>query len=83
MIDEKLKEVEASRAPINFFVPSLIKLLKHTPSDILCEMGMRAFTGSRDVPKDEEKALGLFIAADESSKTEAEKSQSHYFLYIM
>jgi hypothetical protein len=30
-----------------------------TSSDILGELGIRAFTGSRDVPKDDTKAIGL------------------------
>ena len=34
------------------------------PSSILCELGMRTFTGSRDMPKDVEKAVGLFMIAE-------------------
>ena len=60
MIAAKLAEVEKSRSPINFFVPPVFNLMKHTPSDILCELGMRTYTGSRDMPKDIQKSNGLF-----------------------
>ena len=60
LLAEKLAEVEKSRSPIKFFVPPALKLLRHTPSEILCELGVRSFTGSRDVPRDEEKAFGMF-----------------------
>jgi hypothetical protein len=33
--------------------------MEKTPSEILCELGVRAFSGSRDVPKDDVKAYGL------------------------
>jgi len=37
------------------------------PSDILCELGVRAFSGSRDVPRDLVKANGLFHHAAENA----------------
>jgi len=33
--------------------------MDNTPPDVLSELGIRAFTGSRDVPKDDKKASGL------------------------
>ena len=68
----KLAEVEKSRSPINFFVPSIYQLMLNTPTNILCELGMRTFTGSRDMPKDLEKSFGLFHFAAENSKNERE-----------
>ena len=83
MVADKLAEVERSRKPINFFIPPLVKLINHTPSDILCELGMRAFTGSRDMPKDVEKAIGLFLIADKNAHTDREKSQVQYYMTAM
>jgi len=34
------------------------------PSNILSELAIRVFTGSRDVPKDSEKAINLFEFSD-------------------
>mmetsp|Transcript_23974 Transcript_23974/g.32131 ORF Transcript_23974/g.32131 Transcript_23974/m.32131 type:complete len:116 (+) Transcript_23974:319-666(+) len=74
IVAEKLAEVAKSRKPINFFIPPLVTLIKNTPSDILCELGVRAFTGSRDMPKDVERAIGLFMIAEQNAKTDKEKS---------
>jgi len=63
ILAERIKKVEETRKPINFFNDSVIKLMEHTPSEILCELGVRAFSGSRDVPKDDIKAAGLFNQA--------------------
>ena len=57
---EKLKEVETSRSTINFFVKPCVGLAENTPVSILCELGVRCFTGSRDVPKDKDRAMGFF-----------------------
>jgi hypothetical protein len=43
-----------------------------TSSDILGELGIRAFTGSRDVPKDDEKAIGLLKFARQNAQSEKE-----------
>ena len=59
IVKEMLKKVAETRKPINFFNKAALKLMQKTPIDILCELGLRAFTGSRDVPKDDEKAYGL------------------------
>lgn len=60
IIREKLRRAADTRKPINFFNKHALRLMARTPSEILCELGVRAFTGSRDVPKDETKAYGLF-----------------------
>lgn len=60
---EKLKKAAEARKPIDFFNQHALKLMQKTPSEILCELGVRAFSGSRDVPKDEIKAYGLFDRA--------------------
>ncbi len=59
---EKLKQVESTRSYITFFNYHALKLIRKSksflmftvlaPSEILCELGVRAFSGSRDVPKD-------------------------------
>ena len=50
LVAEKLAEVEKSRSPINFFNMPTLTLMSQTPSNILCELGLRCFVGSRDVP---------------------------------
>lgn len=60
LVEEKLAQVKKQRKPINFFNEPALKLLAKTPTQILSELGVRAFSGSRDVPKDDEKAQGLF-----------------------
>ncbi len=63
IVIEKLKKAAEARKPIDFFNRHALKLMQKTPSEILCELGVRAFSGSRDVPKDEVKAYGLFDRA--------------------
>lgn len=65
LIEERLKLAE--RKYINFFNKGAINLINKTPSSILCELGVRAFTGSRDVPQDKLKADGLFEYAAENA----------------
>jgi hypothetical protein len=50
--------------------------MSKTPSEILCELGVRAFSGSRDVPKDEVKAYGLFDNAAQNAMTEGSEKKS-------
>ena len=59
IVKEKIKQAEATKTYIKFFNPYTEKLIKSTPPDVLSELGIRAYTGSRDVPKDDEKASGL------------------------
>ena len=70
IIREKIKKAAELRKPINFFNKHTLKLMSKTPSEILCELGVRAFTGSRDVPKDEAKAYGLFDFAAQNAIAE-------------
>ena len=44
--------------------------MQATSSDILCELGVRAFSGSRDVPKDDKKAYALLDKAAEKALNE-------------
>ena len=60
---DKMKEAESTKTYIDFFNNGTIKLIENTPPDVLCELGIRAFTGSRDVPKDDSKAVGLMQLA--------------------
>jgi len=55
----KIVEAEKSKTYIQFFNPYSKVLMDNTPPDVLSELGIRAFTGSRDVPKDDKKASGL------------------------
>ena len=50
------------------------------PSNILNELGLRVFTGSRDIPKDLNVAKGLFIGALKRSKTVEDLQQSTYYM---
>ena len=61
-------------------------MIEHTPSDVLYELGIRAFTGSRDVPKDDEKAIGLIQKALDQAilkGDEFEIDMSEYYLALM
>lgn len=80
IIKEKLLKAAEARKPINLFNKHALKLMLKTPSDILCELGVRAFSGSRDVPKDEVKAYGLFDQAAQNALKvpDDKKSQKLY-----
>ena len=52
------------------------------PVDILCELGVRTFSGSRDVPKDDHKAMGLFNWACNLSTTPGEARMTAYYTAI-
>ena len=65
-----MKKVAETRKPIDFFNQPALKLMEKTPSEILCELGVRAFSGSRDVPKDDVKAHGLLEQAGKNALTE-------------
>ena len=54
-----MAEAEKSKKYIQFFNPYTDILISKTPPDVISELGIRAYTGSRDVPKDDEKASGL------------------------
>ena len=57
-------------------------MMKETPSDILTELGIRAYTGSRDVPKDDNKALGLMeraLVRAKESGTEYNIDMAEYY----
>jgi hypothetical protein len=54
-----METAEKSKTYINFLNKGTINLMEKTPPDILYELGIRAFVGSRDVPKDNKKALIL------------------------
>lgn len=53
------------------------------PSDILSELAVRAFTGSRDVPKDNVKATELFRLAEINAKTDAEQAHVLYYQLLL
>ena len=53
---------------------------------MLSELGIRAFTGSRDVPKDDEKASGLLQMALDSAVKSGDQKQidmAEYYLAIV
>ena len=59
IVEEKIEQAEKSKTYIEFFNPHSETLMKNTPASVLCELGIKAFAGSRDIPKDELKAVGL------------------------
>lgn len=63
-----------------------MELIEHTPADVLYELGIRAYTGSRDVPKDDEKALGLLKLAHEQalvSKNQHDIDMAEFYMAII
>lgn len=53
------------------------------PSDILSELALRAFTGSRDVPKDNIKAVELFMQSEVNAQTDLEHAHVRYYQLIL
>lgn len=58
-----MKEAEQSKPKIDLFNYGAIRLMQKTPADVIYELGIRVFTGSRDVPKDVDKAWNLIQIA--------------------
>jgi len=64
---EKIKQAESTKVYVNFFNKAALRLISKSkvafsmmlaaPSEILSELAIRVFTGSRDVPKDDKKAV--------------------------
>ena len=85
IVQERIKEAASTKTYIGFFNKGSIKLMEKTPPDVLYELGIRAYTGSRDVPKDDGKAVGLMQMALEqavASKNEHEIDMAEYYLAI-
>lgn len=85
-MQEKMREAESTKTYVRFFNRGSVRLMETTPPDILYELGIRAFTGSRDVPKDDGKALGLMQAAVQQaalSKNEREIDMAEYYLALI
>eukprot|EP00347_Sterkiella_histriomuscorum_P024275 403331695 len=80
---EKITQAEKSKIYVNFFNKYALKLISKTPSVILSELAIRVFTGSRDVPKDNIKAVKLFEFSDENAQTEKEKHQVEYYKLLL
>ena len=80
IIEQKYVEAEKQQGSINFFIEPIAKLLMNAPSSILNELGLRVFTGSRDIPKDLNVAKGLFIGALKRSKNVEDLQQSTYYM---
>ena len=53
------------------------------PNDILVDLAMRSFVGSRDIPKDHDTGMGLFYAAEKVAKTDKEKQDATTFRLLM
>lgn len=82
IVREKMEEAAKSKTYINFFNNGSLKLMDSTPPSILTELGIRAHTGSRDVPKDEEKALKLLqysLDRARNSDNEADVHMAEYY----
>jgi hypothetical protein len=56
---QKMEEGKKSKTYITFVNKHSAALMARTPADVIYELGLRAFTGSRDLPKDVEKAVSL------------------------
>lgn len=86
IVKTKMKEASEAKAYIDFFNQNTNKLIEHTPTDVLYELGIRAFTGSRDVPKDDIKAVGLISQALKQAiirKDDFSIDMSEYYLALM
>ena len=68
---EKLKQVRKDRPDIDFFNRHSVTLMEKSKCiyfckvsvaspDILCELGVRAYVGSREIPSNLEVARGMF-----------------------
>ena len=58
LVRDKMIKAAETKVYIDFFSPPTIeKMMEDTPSGVLTELGIRAYTGSRDVPKDDTKDL--------------------------
>jgi hypothetical protein len=89
---DKVIAAEKSKVYVNFFNRHTLKLIKKSkslfltdiaPTEILSELAIRAFTGSRDVPKDHIKALKLFDYAQDNSVSPEDHAQSLYYQLLM
>eukprot|EP00351_Strombidinopsis_sp_SopsisLIS2011_P006207 CAMPEP_0116870658 /NCGR_PEP_ID=MMETSP0463-20121206/652_1 /TAXON_ID=181622 /ORGANISM="Strombidinopsis sp, Strain SopsisLIS2011" /LENGTH=122 /DNA_ID=CAMNT_0004507587 /DNA_START=245 /DNA_END=613 /DNA_ORIENTATION=+ len=60
-----------------------LKLMEKTPTEFLCELGVRAFSGSRDVPKDEQRAVDLFYFAKKNAVSRLDHMQAEYFGLVL
>jgi hypothetical protein len=49
----------------------------------LSELAVRAFTGSRDVPKDNTKAMELFKFSELNAKTDSEQANVLYYQLLL
>jgi len=53
------------------------------PSDVLSELAIRVFTGSRDVPKDDAKAAKLFEFSEANAVSEKDHLQIQYYKLVL
>jgi|TARA_B110000285_G_C14714875_1_gene419455 hypothetical protein len=67
VIQEKIEEAEASQTYINFINKGSCKLMETTPAEIICELGIKSYVGSHDVPQDVEKATSILSIALEKA----------------
>ncbi len=81
IMQAKILAAEKTKVYINFFNKNALKLIKKSiklsiinqiiaPSDILNELAIRSFTGSRDLPKDNIRANELFRFSEANALTE-------------
>ena len=81
-----MAEAEKSRSYIEFHNKWTQELMDHCPPDILSELGIRAYTGSRDVPKDDQKAailLGLAKQRAEEMGDEKQIDMTQYYMAVV
>lgn len=81
LFEEKYKKSEATLADVrdkfNDIDKHTLKMLQHTPYNIIIEMAVRLFVGSRDIPKNVDKALKLIQIAKEKSKTDLTDEEAY------
>lgn len=87
---EKLKQVRKDRPDIDFFNRHSVALMEKSKyfhhgckvclasPDILCELGVRSYVGSREIPSNLEVARGMFQRAFDNVK-QGKKMQDVYF----
>ena len=63
IVEEKMAAAEKSRPKVEFMNYGSGVLMASAPPDVVLELGIRVFTGSRDVPKDMNQAYELIQAA--------------------
>jgi hypothetical protein len=83
LIQEKMEEAEKSQTYINFINKGSCKLMETTPAEVICELGIKSYVGSHDVPQDIQRAnMILGIALEKAQFDEDDFSQDMIEFYL-